>query len=59
MKLFKSHRKLEIDFHSSMETHKHDALEVPVAEFKKSGVAPTFVWLQHAESAKEVYLGKT
>ena len=53
--------KLRAEFKLNMETHKHDALEVPdvVSEFKKTGVAPTFVWLQHAESAKEVYLDKT
>lgn len=41
-----------------MDIHKNDSLEVSqmISNFKKTGVAPTYVWLQHAESAKEVHL---
>ena len=40
----------------NMDVHKNDSLEIShlLSEFAKSGVAPTSVWLQHAESAKEV-----
>ena len=42
----------------NMDVHKNDSLEVSrlLSEFAKSGVAPTSVWLQHAESAKEVFM---
>ena len=64
VKLSNTYEKSKAQFKLNMETHKNDALEVPdvVSEFKKTGVAPADVWLQHAESAKEVgflYLGKT
>ena len=39
-----------------MDVHKNNILEVSsiLSEFEKSGVVDPSVWLQHAESAKEV-----
>ena len=40
----------------NMDVHKNNILEVPsiLSEFEKSGVVDASVWLQHAESTKEV-----
>ena len=40
----------------NMDMHKNDNLEMSrkLSEFAKAGVVPASVWLQHAESAKEV-----
>ena len=58
--LYNIHQKSEAEYKKlNTDTHKYDTLELDdeISDFKKSGVAPTSVWLQHAESAKEVYLG--